>query len=80
MSNCQALTWNSALELGQKNASDPDNHPGGSGDDEALELFWALYIVWKDGIAERRGVAQLLHTAVGMALEPGLEIKEILLG
>ncbi|KAB5584851.1 heterokaryon incompatibility protein-domain-containing protein [Coniochaeta sp. 2T2.1] len=81
MSHCQALTWNSALGHGARAALDPETHEAARvGDDEPLELFWALYIVWKDGIAERRGVAQLLATAVGKALGHGPEIKEILLG
>ncbi|KAB5578250.1 heterokaryon incompatibility protein-domain-containing protein [Coniochaeta sp. 2T2.1] len=80
MSHCQALTWNSALGHGARPVPDPEDHEAALGDDEPLELFWALYIVWEEGIAERRGVAQLLATAVGQSLGPGPEIKEIHLG
>jgi hypothetical protein len=81
MSRCQALTWSSAL--GPREETDPvsdSEEAEAAGGDRPWDLFWALYIVWIDGIAERRGVAQILSTAVGASCAPGPEIKDILLG
>jgi hypothetical protein len=78
MSRCQALTWSSAL--GSEGEADLTSEPVRVEDDAPRDLFWALCIIWQNGIAERRGVAQLLSTAVGKACSPGPEIKDILLG
>lgn len=81
LSHCQELTWSSALVPKGENVSTSDS--GGAAsvrDDRAWDLFWALYIVWKDSIAERQGVAQILSTSVGKSCAPGPVIKDILLG
>ena len=56
----------------------------GAAVDGALEkpwsLYWALHIVWKDGIAERRGVCQIFQSTLEEAVEPKPEVKLILLG
>ncbi|KAH7348252.1 heterokaryon incompatibility protein-domain-containing protein [Pyrenochaeta sp. MPI-SDFR-AT-0127] len=44
------------------------------------KLFWCLYIVWVGGIAERRGVAQVLQSALEVAVEPKPCVKGVLLG
>jgi hypothetical protein len=81
MSHCQELTWNSALVSGEETSSASNFEEAGSvKDNHPWDLFWALYIVWKDGIAERQGVAQILSTSVGKSSAPGPVIKEILLG
>jgi hypothetical protein len=47
---------------------------------KSWKLFWIVHIVWKDGIAERRGIGQLLSSALETATDPKPEIKAILLG
>lgn len=42
--------------------------------------FWALMLVWKDGVAERRGVAELSKSALDGCLPPGPRWKAITLG
>ncbi|KAK2766785.1 hypothetical protein FQN54_006099 [Arachnomyces sp. PD_36] len=53
---------------------------GDSNTEKPWDLFWVLYIVWKEGIAERRGVGQVLSSALEVAVEPKPEIKTIMLG
>lgn len=48
--------------------------------DRPCKLFWILHAVWKDGIAERRGVGQVLTSALEVAVEPKPEAKLVLLG
>jgi hypothetical protein len=49
------------------------------GGEQPMKLFWVLCIVWQDGIAERRGVGQVLEGALEDALgQP--EVKSVLLG
>ncbi|KAE9580608.1 hypothetical protein CGMCC3_g3552 [Colletotrichum fructicola] len=42
-------------------------------------LFWALWIRWDGGVAERVGIAQIFQAAMEESLEPGPIWKEILL-
>jgi hypothetical protein len=44
------------------------------------KLFWVLYVIWEDGIAERRGVGQVLCEALDVAVEPKPQVKLVLLG
>ncbi|KAF2134000.1 HET-domain-containing protein [Dothidotthia symphoricarpi CBS 119687] len=44
------------------------------------KLFWVLHAVWHEGIAERRGVGQVLESALEDAVEPGPSVKTVLLG
>lgn len=44
------------------------------------DLFWILHVVWKNGIAERRGVGQVRSSALENAAEPKPEVKLVLLG
>jgi hypothetical protein len=43
------------------------------------DLLWVLYAVWRDGIAERRGVGQILVSALEDAAKAP-EVKLVLLG
>ncbi|KAI9147613.1 HET-domain-containing protein [Paramyrothecium foliicola] len=43
-------------------------------------LLWVLHIVWQDGIAERRGVGQILESALSNPTEPLPRLKTIYLG
>lgn len=43
-------------------------------------LFWVLQISWKDGIAERKGVGQVLSSALETSVDSKPKIKTILLG
>ena len=52
----------------------------GSEKDRPWDLFWVLVVIWQDGIAERRGVGQVLASALETAVEPGPEVKLVLLG
>jgi hypothetical protein len=54
--------------------------PEGTEPVKPWKLFWILYIVWNEEIAERRGVGQVLCDALEMATEPKPELKLILLG
>jgi hypothetical protein len=42
--------------------------------------FWALMLMWKDGVAERRGVAILSKTVIDNCLPPGPRWKAVVLG
>ncbi|KAE9379659.1 HET-domain-containing protein [Stipitochalara longipes BDJ] len=44
------------------------------------DAFWALMLVWKDGIAERRGVVKLSNSVLDGCLMPGPRWKAIVLG
>lgn len=44
------------------------------------KLFWILYVVTEDGIAERRGVGQILSSALETKEDPKPAVKTILLG
>lgn len=81
MSHCQEPTWNSALVSRKETVLTSDSEEAiPVGDGHPWDLFWALFIVWKDGIAERQGVAQIFSAAVGKSCTPGPQIKTILLG
>ena len=41
--------------------------------------FWALMLVWKDGVAERRGIVQLSKSVLDRCLPPGPRWKAITL-
>jgi hypothetical protein len=43
-------------------------------------LYWVMYIEWKSGIAERRGLGNIYHDALDRSFSPGPVWKEILLG
>ena len=44
------------------------------------ENFWAIMLIWKDGIAERRGVANLSGHVINSCLPPGARWKAVVLG
>lgn len=52
----------------------------GGEEDRPWDLFWVLAVVWRDEIAERRGVGQVLVSALETAVEPAPEVKMVLLG
>lgn len=52
----------------------------GATTDQPWELFWCLYVVWSNGIAERRGVAQIMQSSLREAAEPRPSVKSVLLG
>lgn len=43
-------------------------------------LLWVMHIVWKQGIAERHGVGQVLASALERSVGPRPQVKRILLG
>lgn len=43
-------------------------------------LYWAMYVEWKEGIAERRGMAQIYSNAAIESFAPGPIWKEVILG
>lgn len=49
------------------------------GGEQPMKLFWVLCVVWQDGIAERRGVGQVLEEALEDAVGRP-EVKSVLLG
>jgi hypothetical protein len=44
------------------------------------DLFWIMYVVWKGSTAERRGIGQILTSALEKAVAPGPELKDVVLG
>ncbi len=59
------------------NAENPETHSGS--DRKRWDLFWVLYVVMIEGIAERRGIGQILASALEVTTPPP-ELKWILLG
>lgn len=49
-------------------------------EDHKWELFWVMYVVWQDGIAERKGVGQILESALENAVDGKPTVKNVLLG
>lgn len=49
------------------------------GKEDPQRLFWCIYVVWIEGIAERRGVAQIMDTALEASIKE-IEVKAVLLG
>ena len=74
ISRCSTPTVASALLANKTAIAD------GAKKDGPWDLFWVLVIVWQDGIAERRGVGQVLASAFETAVDPGPEVKLVLLG
>lgn len=44
------------------------------------DLLWVMYVEWTDGIAERRGIGQILVSALVNAVAPGPKLQVVLLG
>ncbi|KAK3389424.1 heterokaryon incompatibility protein-domain-containing protein [Podospora didyma] len=44
------------------------------------DLLWVLCVEWRDGIAWRRGVGQILTSALEGALKPGPDVRLVFLG
>lgn len=44
------------------------------------DLFWVLHVIWHEGIAERRGIGQILISAVQKSCPPGPVVKAVFLG
>lgn len=74
VARCQTPTVGSAF-WGQ---SVPHLFPAPA-DNEPWDLLWVLQIIWIDGIAERRGVGQILASSLNHALQPAPKLKKILL-
>jgi hypothetical protein len=68
VSRCNTPTMASALTSDSSDMEKP------------WDLFWILHVVWKDGIAQRRGVGQVMSSALENAAEPKPEVKLVLLG
>ncbi|KAF2629382.1 HET-domain-containing protein [Macroventuria anomochaeta] len=49
-------------------------------DEQPMKLFWVMYVVWQDGIAERRGIGQILELALENAVGEKPTTKSVLLG
>lgn len=72
LSRCQTPTLGSAL-LADRSASL-------TGAEKPWDLLWVMHVAWRDGIAERRGIGQVLVSALERSLAPGPEVKLVLLG
>jgi hypothetical protein len=77
LSRSQTPTLGSALLETGRSDDDPDID---SANPKPWDLFWVLYCVWIDGIAERRGIGQVFVSVLGGTMEPRAEVKDILLG
>jgi hypothetical protein len=54
-------------------ASDRDN-------EQEWRLYWVLLLTWNDGVAERRGIGQILQSSIETSFPPGPQWREIVLG
>lgn len=43
-------------------------------------LYWVMLLIWNEGVAERRGLGQLLQSSVDKSFPPGPQWSEIVLG
>jgi hypothetical protein len=43
-------------------------------------LYWVMLLIWNEGVAERRGLGQLLQSSVEKSFPPGPQWSEIVLG
>lgn len=75
VARCQTLTSKSALWQSSLICDRSGKALGGPWD-----LLWVMSITWVDGIAERRGIGQVLTQSLADSVEPRPEVKEILLG
>ena len=50
------------------------------GDEQPMKLFWALYVAWRDGVVERRGLGQMLESTLEDVVDEKPVIKSVLLG
>ncbi|KAH6898046.1 heterokaryon incompatibility protein-domain-containing protein [Thelonectria olida] len=70
MSRCFEPMVNSALPIRER------HHTEGS----SWNMFWILHIIDVDGISERRGIGQVLDTALLKSCAPGPQSRAVLLG
>lgn len=45
-----------------------------------MKLFWVMYVIWIDGVAERRGIGQILESTLEDAVDQKPCVKRVLLG
>ncbi|KAH8666977.1 heterokaryon incompatibility protein-domain-containing protein [Xylariales sp. PMI_506] len=76
LSRCSVPTVASAL-LNSRDG--PSYNNDDNAQDATMDLFWILHVVWQHGIAERRGVGQVLASVLTQ-VEVKLDIKQVLLG
>lgn len=50
------------------------------GDEQPMKLFWVMYVVWEGGIAQRRGIGQILEAALEDAASEKPSVKTVNLG
>jgi hypothetical protein len=65
-----------STKAGQIN--DTTNNPSEDDNRNKWDLFWILHVVWENGIAQRRGVGQVLESSLESA--SSREVKTVLLG
>lgn len=57
-----------------------DSELGGSPPVLEEDLLWVMFVEWTCGIAERRGIGQILVSALMDAVAPGPKLQVVLLG
>ena len=45
-----------------------------------MKLFWVMYVIWREGVAERRGIGQILEDALEDAVRESASVRTVLLG
>jgi hypothetical protein len=70
MSRCFEPMVNSALPVQEKHHVEESN----------WHMFWVMYIIDVEGISERRGIGQVLDTALVKPCAPGPRSRAVLLG
>jgi hypothetical protein len=45
-----------------------------------MKLFWVMYVIWREGVAERRGIGQILEDALEDAVGESAGVRTVLLG
>lgn len=51
-----------------------------AGNEQPMELFWVMHVIWKEDIAERRGIGQILESALEDSVDGKPAIKSVMLG
>jgi hypothetical protein len=90
----ESLSWHGKYELILLSDSQnslfyrmdlPDQHQKNpfvsyQGSEQEWRLYWVMLIIWDKGVAERRGLGQILQSSIKKSFQPGPQWKEIVLG
>ncbi|EXJ59372.1 uncharacterized protein A1O5_12253 [Cladophialophora psammophila CBS 110553] len=81
LSECQTSSFPPLDRKGMEDRIHPIwSKPYQASDSTEWQLYWVLAIAWSGDCYERRGLGQILQSAVDKSLKPGPQWKEIVLG